>query len=109
MMKSTALIFIVLSWLGLQSAMAEELFDVKAANEHFNTGLNLYFQQKYPESIAEFETAIQINPDNPQAYYFIGYAYYKNRDFSKANEAFKTAYNLDHTYSPIPGTPARMD
>jgi tetratricopeptide (TPR) repeat protein len=108
-MKSTAMILIALFWLGLQSAMAEELFDVKAANEHFNTGLSLYFQQKYPESIAEFENSIQIDPDNPKAYYFIGYAYYQNRDFTKANEAFRTAYDLDHTYSPIPNEPARMD
>lgn len=108
-MKYSALLFILISWIGIQSVSAEELFDVQAANDHFNRGLTFYFQKNYSEAIAEFETSIQIDPDNPKAYYFIGYAYYKDRDFSKASDAFRTAYELDSTYAPISTQPPLTD
>jgi tetratricopeptide (TPR) repeat protein len=105
-MKKVGGIFIVIGWLGLQVIPSptggQELFDVQAANEHFNRALTLYFQKDYTGAIEEFVEAVKINPDNAKAYYFIGYSYYKRGEFTQAAEAFEKAYALDPKYSPIP-------
>jgi tetratricopeptide (TPR) repeat protein len=84
----------------VQVFSTEELFDVQSADEHFNKGLNIYYAKDYTEAIQEFTEAIRINPQNAKAYYFIGYAYYKQGNFSKATEAFKMAYELKSGYRP---------
>jgi tetratricopeptide (TPR) repeat protein len=86
---------------GFHSASAEELFDAEAANALFNNGLKLYFQGNYSGAIDLFEESIQVNPENAKAHYFIGYSHYKEGDFSRASEAFSTAYGMDKTYSPV--------
>jgi len=105
-MKNAGLIFIMIAWLGLQAipsvSNGQELFDVQAANEHFNQGLNQYFQKDYAGAVENFTESIKINPDNAKAYFFIGYAYYKQGEFTKAGESFEKAYALDPRYSPIP-------
>lgn len=78
----------------------EELFDTKSADDHFNKGLKLYFQKDYIAAIQQLTRAIYINPQNPKAHYFIGYAYYEQGNTAKANRAFKKAYDLEIDYSP---------
>ena len=85
-------------------AAADELFDTKAADAHFQQGLKLYFKQQYDSAIKEFEEAIKIDPENAKAYYFIGYSYYKLKNMPKAMETFEQVYHLDQRYSPIPQT-----
>lgn len=46
--------------------------NLKLANEHFKKGLELYYQQKYKESIKEFEKVIDLSPDEPSAYGNLG-------------------------------------
>ena len=105
-MKNIWVTFIVIGWLGLQNSSAQEFFDVQASDEHFNQGLTRYFQKDYAGAIEEFSEAIKINPDNPKAYYFIGYSHYKQGEFSKASEAFEKAYELDTGYSPVRQPPS---
>lgn len=83
-------------------AEADELFDSRAADAHFQQGLKLYFNQQYANAVKEFEEAATIDPDNAKAYYFLGYSYYKLKDMPKAMETFEEAYHLDQRYSPIP-------
>lgn len=84
---------------------AEELFDTKASEEHFKAGLKLYDQQDFTGAIKEFDAAIQINPENADAYYFIGYSYYKMDQMDKAMAVFDQAYAIDSKYSPLPRRP----
>lgn len=86
---------------GVSPVLAEQLFDTEAATEHFNAGLDLYFSHNYKDAIREFETAAEIDPDNANAYYFMGYSYYKLKDMTKAREVFDQAYETDSKYSPI--------
>lgn len=97
---------VVVGWLGLQGVSADELFDIKSADEHFNKGLSLYFQKDYMGAIKEFSESININPENAKAYYFIGYSHYKLGTFSEASEAFKQVYRLDANYSPVHPQPS---
>ncbi len=86
---------------GLSPVFADELFDSEAATQHFNAGLDLYFKQDFKDAIKEFEAAAEINPENANAYYFMGYSYYKMKDMKKAREVFEQAYEADTKYSPI--------
>jgi len=81
---------------------AEELFDLNAAQAHFQQGLQYYFQKQYPDAIHEFEETVKINPDDARGYYFLGYSYYQLREMEKAQEAFDQAYQLNPQYTPIP-------
>ncbi|MBI3595988.1 MAG: tetratricopeptide repeat protein [Nitrospirae bacterium] len=90
---------------GLSPVFADELFDADAAKQHFNTGLELYFKQDYKAAIKEFEAASEIDPENANAYYFMGYSYYKLKDMKKAREVFDQAYEADTKYSPIRKSP----
>ena len=95
------MVFLV-SILGIQTASSEELFDITSANEHFNSGLTLYFQNQYDEAIEEFNESLKINPDFAKAYYFIGYSHYEKGNFKDSSLAFETAYKISTDYSPQP-------
>jgi len=87
--------------LGMASSFAEELFDIEAAKNFFDAGLELYDKGNYEEAIKQFEEASRIDPENTNAVYFIGYSYYKLRNMEKAMEVFQEAYSIDSKYSPI--------
>lgn len=80
----------------------EELFDTKAAEEHFKKGLELYFQKEYSVAAKEFKETVNINPNAAKGYYFLGYSYYKLGMMKDANEAFDQGYQVDPYYSPMP-------
>lgn len=99
-MKYAAWAVLLLFSAGLASAHAEMLFDAGAAQEHFKTGQDLYFKHDYKSAIKEFEEAIAIDPENADAYYYLGYSYYKLKDMEKAMAVFDEAYKVDSKYSP---------
>jgi tetratricopeptide (TPR) repeat protein len=99
-MRPFAIALMIVGLSSVQVFSTEELFDVQSADEYFNKGLNIYYMKDYTAAIQEFTEAIRINPQNAKAYYFIGYAYYKQGNFSKATEAFEMAYELKLDYSP---------
>jgi len=91
----------LLTVIAFSPVFADELFDATAATQHFNAGLDLYFKQDYKEAIKEFEAAAEIDPENANSYYFMGYSYYKLKDMNKAREVFEQAYEADTKYSPM--------
>ena len=91
---------LVLSF-GVSSSFAEDLFDTEAAKERFHAGLKLYDRGNFEDAILQFEEASRIDPENTNAVYYIGYAYYKLRDMKKAMEVFQEAYSINSKYSPI--------
>ncbi|MBI5043450.1 MAG: tetratricopeptide repeat protein [Nitrospirae bacterium] len=104
MKKLFALIAVSVVTLFLSTSLPaqEELFDTKAAEEHFKKGLELYFQKEYSVAAKEFKEAANINPNSAKSYYFLGYSYYKLGMLKDAGEAFEQGYQLDPYYSPIP-------
>lgn len=82
----------------------EELFDAKAAEEHFKKGVELYFKKEYSKAVEEFKEAANINPNSVKSHYFLGYSYYKLGMMKDAGEAFEQGYQLDPYYSPISQT-----
>jgi hypothetical protein len=75
----------------------------------YDKALKYYNSGKYREAVELFKNYIQTKPE-PSAYYRIGYALYKLRKFTEADEYFKMAYLIDPMFSPQQhGLPERPD
>jgi hypothetical protein len=75
----------------------------------YEKALKYYNSAKYKEAVELLKNYVQTKPE-PSAYYRIGYALYKLRKFSEADEYFKMAYLIDPMFSPglhgLPELPA---
>lgn len=80
----------------------EPLFDNQEAALHYQQGVGHYQKRSYAKAVEELEKAVEINPDYKEAYYLLGYAYYKEGKIDLSREAFNQAYELDPKYSPNP-------
>jgi tetratricopeptide (TPR) repeat protein len=61
------------------------------ANKHFKSGNKFYTEEKYKKAIAEYEAALQLNPNLNSAFYYLGSSYimvYKPGDDSEKNKEF---------------------
>jgi len=64
--------------------------------ETLNLLLNAYVQSnRIQEATAEYEVAVQSDPDNKQSQYILGILYRSSGDYAKAAEHFTRAYELD--------------
>jgi tetratricopeptide (TPR) repeat protein len=63
-------------------------------------GLSLYSGADFPGAIRALEKSIRLNPNSAWAYYYLGYVKYEMKEFSKAQEAFSRAYELDPRFTP---------
>ncbi len=64
------------------------------AEAHLQLG-NLYSDQnKYAESIPEYERALELNPDLADVYYRLGQAYVRTGDKDRAQEQFQVYQQL---------------
>jgi PQQ-dependent catabolism-associated CXXCW motif protein len=71
------------------------LRDPKVAAGYVVRGRALHDKQQYDPAIKEYDTAIQIAPDDADAYYNRGRAYYAKKDYPRAIEDFSQAVKLD--------------
>ena len=62
---------------------------------------NLYYKGQKQEAIEMMKEYVKENPD-PDAFYFIGYAYYEMGQMDKAAKYFNEAFVRSPFYSPIP-------
>ncbi len=74
-------------------------FAASAASADYAAGVSFYKKQHYAECIRELQAYTEKTPD-PRAYYLMGYASYKLRDFSGAREYFNKTYLLDPNFGP---------
>ena len=63
--------------------------------DYLNLGWDLYNQDKYEESIIQFNNAIELNPEIESSYRGLGWSYYKLEDYEKAIENFEKAVETD--------------
>lgn len=61
-----------------------------------SNGQQLVNTQRYQQAIAVLEQAIRLNPDNPEAYYYLGDAYSKSGETEKAKESYTKAARVRH-------------
>lgn len=58
-------------------------------------GLNYVLLNDYPDAIKWLEKAVEAEPKNKEAWYFLGRAYYTRSRIAEARKAFVTALELD--------------
>jgi tetratricopeptide (TPR) repeat protein len=69
-----------------------------AAVTHFNRGEEYFKTGDYDSAISEYDRAIQLNPNNIEAYTYRGNAYDSKGDIDRAISDFDQAIQLDPSY-----------
>ena len=65
----------------------------------FNTGYNYYSQGDYSNAISNFDTAIRINPQDAQNYYFRGLSYSGLNDLEHSIQDYDQALQINPQYA----------
>jgi tetratricopeptide (TPR) repeat protein len=76
---------------------------------HIDAGLKEFRRRRFARAQEHFEQAVQANPDDAAATFYLAYTVYKiaepKRPFhpekQKAAELFAKAYSLDPTFKPV--------
>ena len=84
----TAFLFISLSFIPVHAKTLEQAY-------------SLFYKGDKAEAISMIEDYVKDNPE-PQAFYFLGYAYYEMQEMDKSRESFTKAYKMKSFFSPIP-------
>ncbi|MBI5379502.1 MAG: tetratricopeptide repeat protein [Nitrospirae bacterium] len=71
------------------------------ADRAFRKGKGYCYAKKYRPAVKHLTKAVETDPQRADAYYFLGYTYYKQKKHALAREAFAKAYALDPDYSPL--------
>lgn len=76
---------------------------------HIDAGLREFKRRRFARAQAHFEQALQANPDDAAATFYLAYTVYKTAepkrpfhpDKQKAADLFAKAYSLDPTFKPV--------
>jgi tetratricopeptide (TPR) repeat protein len=79
--------------LHMMNRLAE--IDPQSARSHQLLASSFIAQQVLPEAVREYETALKIQPNDPELYYALGNTYFKQRNFLAAEAAYAHAINLN--------------
>jgi tetratricopeptide (TPR) repeat protein len=66
-----------------------------SAGEHLDMGVGNLDQGQFDQAIAQFQTAIQLDPNDAKAHYNLGLAYQKQDKLEEAAAAYQKAIQLD--------------
>lgn len=70
---------------------------VSAEQDDYQKGLAYYQKHNYKASISHLKAYAHTTPD-PRAFYLLGYASYKLKDYAAAKKYFSDAYLIDPTF-----------
>lgn len=77
------------------------------AREAIDRGLSAYWRHDWDGAAAQFQIALDADPQSAAAAFYLGYAIYKGAEFrpfhpdkERAKELFARAFELDPTFSP---------
>ncbi|HPX76269.1 MAG TPA: tetratricopeptide repeat protein [Bacteroidales bacterium] len=68
-----------------------------SGKEHYDKGMASLSAEDYTSAIAEFDKAIEIEPNNAEYYYYRGSAKLDNENYKAAKEDFSKALELDYS------------
>ena len=91
--------------------MATQAAPAGAAQEYIDAGLKAFKRHRLSAAQADFQKAVDANPQSAEATYYLAYAYYKIAEPSrrltpgkrKAAELFAKAFELDPVFRPAWG------
>jgi tetratricopeptide (TPR) repeat protein len=78
----------------LLAAQQSAVFDPTNPQEYINLGGIYYQLQAWDRAIEQFQTAVNLKPDLPNAYYNLGFAYWQKGDLQNAQAALERVKNL---------------
>ena len=76
------------------AAQQSAIFDPTNPQEYINLGGIYYQLQAWDRAIEQFQTAINLKPDLPNAYYNLGFAYWQKGDLQNAKVALEQVKQL---------------
>ncbi|HEV8635930.1 MAG TPA: hypothetical protein VG370_17030 [Chloroflexota bacterium] len=76
--------------------------------EHIDAGIAVFKRKHFAEAQSHFQAAVDAEPNNAAAHFYLGYAIYKiaepkhpfHPDKQRAAAEFARAYELDPTFKP---------
>jgi len=77
--------------------------------DHIDAGLKAFKKRRFAAAQAEFQKAVDADPQSAAANFYLGYAYYKIAEPSRRNtagkrraaELFAKAFELDPRFQPV--------
>ena len=83
-----------------------------AAQEYIDAGLKAFKRRRFGAAQADFQKAVDADPQNAAATFYLGYTYYKIAEPTRrltagkkrAAELFARAFELDPVFKPVWGT-----
>ncbi len=69
-----------------------------AGNPHFIGGKNYVNQQVWDKAVGELEMAIEQQPSNAEAHYYLGWAYCEVGDFKRGGDSFGESKRLNEAF-----------
>ena len=66
----------------------------QSSDDYFNQGLKLSKQGLWKEAVAAYKESLRLHPGNAQTYLNLGFVYYELGYDQEAQDAFKTASQL---------------
>ena len=83
-----------------------------AAQEYIDAGLKAFKRRRFGAAQADFQKAVDADPQSAAATFYLGYAYYKIAEPTRrltagkkrAAELFAKAFELDPVFKPVWGT-----
>ncbi len=72
----------------------------KTSIEYRKEGIALAKQGKYKEALKSLKKAVELDPDDSRAYYYMGSCYKNLDDMASAKKQYKKALELNPNYSP---------
>ncbi len=61
---------------------------------HYKLANGYFYEHQVPAALAELTTAIQHNPENPDAHHLLGFIYFGRKDFVSAESHFRRALEI---------------
>ena len=91
------------------SAVAAAEASTGAAGPHLDAGLAAFKKRRFAKAEIEFRKAVDAEPQNAAALFYLGYTYYKIAEpkrhdspgKQKAAELFAKAYAVDPAFTPV--------
>jgi len=82
-------------------AIAEKIKDLGHASSHVKLGMLFVKNNLMQDAIEQFETSIQINPNEISAYNNLGLAYIKAKEYPQAVKVLQKALEMEPGYADI--------
>lgn len=99
MVKARSILFFLIILLFSSCTTTEKVDNIQKARAHYQLGVSYSTDNKFQMAYVEFQKALELNPNDKEAWNALGLVYIAFEDFQKAKESFKKAVAIDPNFS----------